>query len=64
MKQKQFLDKLQAQAKLQSQIAQSSVMPHFLDRVNSLIGNYPWQFLLAVSGLSAFLLSLSQVAKL
>lgn len=50
-----FLQKLQAQAKEQSKLVGSSIIPKQLDWLTSLIGQYPWQFLLIISGISAYL---------
>lgn len=52
-KHEQFLNKLQAQAELQARLNNRRFLPEQLDEVTSFIGRYPWQVLLAVSGLTS-----------
>lgn len=51
--QSSFLNRLQTEAALQSQLHKRRFLPHQLDGVTSLVGNYPWQILLVLSGLTA-----------
>lgn len=52
--QSEFLEKLQTEAKLQSRLNTTRFFPPQLDKITSFIGKYPWQVILAVSGLTAF----------
>lgn len=54
----QFLQELQTQAKRQATLHQNSPVPARLNFITAFIGNYPWQTLLILSGLSAVLLLL------
>jgi len=49
----QLLLKLQSEAKLQSQLYANRLMPEQLDSFTSLIGRYPWQSLVLMSGILA-----------
>ena len=49
-----FLKQLQVQAKKQAQLEKRRILPKKLDWFGSLVGNYPWQVILTVSGLTAF----------
>jgi hypothetical protein len=51
-----FLSKLEEEARLQAQLHTQRLIPAQLDWLTSLIGNYPWQFLLFFSGLTAVVL--------
>lgn len=51
--QSSFVARLQAEAALQSQLHQRRFLPSQLDWLTSLIGNYPWQVVLILSGLTA-----------
>jgi hypothetical protein len=59
---KTFLLELQEQAKVQSKLEDVRFFPKLLDPVMSLIGNYPWQILLLLSGFSAIVWRLGQIA--
>jgi|GEM_PF-1749535 len=50
-----FLQQLQEQAKLQSHLSTSRVLPKQLDPLSTFIGNCPWQIILVLSGVTAFL---------
>lgn len=49
----QLLLKLQSEAKLQSQLYANRLLPEQLDSFTSLIGRYPWQSLVLMSGILA-----------
>jgi len=51
-----FLQQLQHQAEKQSKLHDIRFIPSQLDTITSLIGRYPWQVILALSGLSALVL--------
>jgi hypothetical protein len=51
--QREFLQKLTKTAQWQSQLQRERLLPVELDALTSLIGNYPWQTLLIISGLTA-----------
>lgn len=51
-----FVARLQAEAALQSQLHKRRFLPSQLDWLTSLIGNYPWQVMLLLSGVTAGLL--------
>jgi hypothetical protein len=55
-----FLSKLQAEAKLQARLHQQRVLPTQVDWLTSLVGNYPWQFLIVLSGLVALFIKVQQ----
>jgi hypothetical protein len=59
--QSSFLNRLQAEAALQSQLHQRRFLPHQLDGLTSLIGNYPWQIILVVSGVTALFMEFLKV---
>ena len=48
-----FLQSLQQQAALQSKLSTTRVLPSQLDHFTTFVGNYPWQTILVLSGLSA-----------
>lgn len=48
-----FIHTLQQEAKQQSSLSQTRILPESLDPLSALIGNYPWQVLLTISGLTA-----------
>lgn len=48
-----LLEKLQAEAALQARLEQQRLLPVSLDAVTSLIGRYPWQVVLVISGSTA-----------
>lgn len=52
-KQSLFLEKLQEQARLQARLNTRRFLPQQLDLVTSFIGQYSWQVLLVLSGLTA-----------
>ena len=54
--QQHFLENLQEQAKLQSELSSSHVLPKQFDGMAAFVGNYPWQFLLVSSGVTALVL--------
>jgi len=56
-KQDLFLKKLQGEAKLQSKLSTSHVFPQQLDFFTALVGNYPWQTLFILSGITALILT-------
>jgi hypothetical protein len=56
MKQQVFLQQLQQQAAKQALLNQKRFLPKQLDFVSALVGNYPWQVLIIVSGLTAVIL--------
>lgn len=51
--QQQFLQRLQAQAKMQAGLQQSKILPPQIDELSSLIARHPWQIILLLAGLSA-----------
>lgn len=53
-----FISTLQQEAKKQSSLNETRILPKSLDPLTALIGNYPWQVLLAASGITAFLLEI------
>ncbi len=53
-----FLHTLQQEAKRQSPLSQSRFFPQPLDPVMAFIGNYPWQTVLVLSGVTAVILEL------
>ena len=55
-----FLSQLQAQAAKQSKLEKHRFFPSKFDGITSFIGNYPWQFILCVSGGVAAILLLLQ----
>ena len=55
MKENDFLEVLQAQAKQQSRLHEKRLLPKNVDWLTSLIGNYPWQFILFLSVVGAVL---------
>ena len=52
-----FINTLQKEAKRQSPLSQSRFFPSPLDPVMTFVGNYPWQTILVLSGLTAILLA-------
>jgi hypothetical protein len=48
-----FLQQLQQQAAKQAVLQQHRFLPKQLDVATALIGNYPWQVLAIISGLTA-----------
>jgi len=48
-----FLEKLKSEAKLQSRLNTTRFFPEQLDKITSFIGKYPWQVIVAVSGVTA-----------
>jgi hypothetical protein len=53
-----FLDQLQLQAKKQAKLHETRLLPRQLDSITSFVGNYPWQVLLALSGITALVIEL------
>jgi hypothetical protein len=51
-----FIERLQEEAALQSRLHSQRLLPKQLDSLTSLVGNYPWQVILVVSGLTALIL--------
>lgn len=51
---KTFLGKLQQEAQFQSKLHTQKFLPTQFEGVASFIGRYPWQFLVSISGLTAF----------
>lgn len=58
MKNQAFLHQLQHLAAKQAVLNEKRFLPKQLDIVSALVGNYPWQVLIIVSGLTAFLLEI------
>lgn len=56
--QEDFLSELQRQASLQAPLNQKRWLPKQVDPITSFIGNYPWQTLLIISGVTALLIRL------
>jgi hypothetical protein len=56
MKTRQFLDQLQAEAKFQAQLRNQPLLPRQLDPITSIIGNYPWQTIVLISGITALVI--------
>jgi hypothetical protein len=54
---KSFLDELQKQAQIQSKLNKSSILPHQLDPFTAFVGNYPWQTIVVLSAVTAFVLN-------
>ena len=57
MKNQDFLHQLQQQAAKQAVLQEKRLLPKQFDFASALVGNYPWQVLIIVSGLTAFLLA-------
>lgn len=55
----QFLEKLEQEATLQSKLQHQRLLPQQLDAITSLIGRYPWQTIMILSGLMAVLLEVT-----
>ena len=53
MKDKDFVSVLQRQAKEQSRLHEERLLPKNVDWITSLIGNYPWQFILVLALIGA-----------
>lgn len=53
-----FLSKLQQEAAMQSKLQKNRWLPQELDFVTSAIGRYPWQVILALSGLTSLLIEI------
>lgn len=53
MKEKDFISVLQDQAKKQSRLHEERLLPKNVDWLTSMIGNYPWQFILALALIGA-----------
>lgn len=58
MKTNNFLEKLEKEASLQAKLSTTRIFPSQLDALTSFIGRYPWQFVLVVSGMTAFAIEL------
>ncbi len=56
MVRRQFVEKLQKQAKVQSQLERKRILPRKVDSLTSLIARYPWQTLLLLSLLTTIAL--------
>jgi hypothetical protein len=56
-----FLAQLQGQAQKQAQLHHHRLIPKKLDAVTSVIGRYPWQVLLVISGLSAVVVTVGSL---
>jgi hypothetical protein len=52
-----FLIELEKQAELQSKIYRKRLLPARLDFLTAFIGNYPWQILLFLSGVTSLAVS-------
>lgn len=55
-----FLSQLKLEAKKQAKLHENRLLPRQLDGVTSLIGTYPWQALLLLSGMTALVLELAK----
>jgi hypothetical protein len=55
----EFLEKLEQEATLQSRLQQQRLLPQQIDWLTSIIGRYPWQTILVLSGFVAFLLEVT-----
>jgi len=55
-----FLAKLQVEAKLQAKLHEQRLLPPQIDWLTSLIGRFPWQFLLVTSSLVAAVVEASR----
>ncbi len=53
--QQQFLNELQHQANLQAPLNTVRWLPKQIDPITSLIGKYPWQTLLILSGITTLI---------
>ena len=49
MKDKDFISVLQSRAKNQSRLHEERLLPKNIDWLTSMIGNYPWQFILTLA---------------
>jgi hypothetical protein len=49
MKDPDFVSILQEQAQMQSKLHKQRLLPKNVDWLTSMIGNYPWQFILGLS---------------
>lgn len=58
-----FLAKLEQEAARQAKLYHQRVLPPQLDRVTTLIGKYPWQVILILSGFTAVFMELSKLFK-
>lgn len=54
----EFVAKLQKQAAIQAKLHSMRLLPSRLDPITSVIGQYPWQFLLISSAITAVILRL------
>jgi hypothetical protein len=54
-----FITTLQREAKRQSSLNQTRFFPQSLDPFTALVGNYPWQILLVLSGITAIVVELA-----
>lgn len=59
----QFLEELQIQAKRQATLHRDSPVPARLNFLTAFIGNYPWQTLLVLSGVTAVVISLLSIGE-
>lgn len=48
-----FIQKLQSEVLFQSQLEQKKLLPEKLDGLGRVVASYPWQTILAVSGITA-----------
>lgn len=48
-----FLEKLHEEARLQAKLQHTQLLPEQFGWIGSIIGRYPWQFLLITSGITA-----------
>lgn len=53
MKEQDFIFILQTQAKKQSKLHEQRLLPKNVDWLTSIIGNYPWQFILVLAVIGA-----------
>lgn len=58
--QSDFLAKLQEEAALQAKLEHHRLIPPQLDFITSIIGRYPWQVLLALSGITALIIEVTR----
>lgn len=53
--QQEFITKLQKQAKIQSKLEKTRLLPRRIDSLASLVARYPWQTILLASALTTLL---------
>lgn len=58
MKQNNFIKQLENEAKKQAVLHENRVLPRQLDVLTAFIGNYPWQVIVGLALITAFLLAI------